>query len=247
MKHTHSKTLVLSLLALLPCLALCGCDDTVKVDVHLTYDAAQDALVETEYGLADGFASVSYEPAYVGDAYADWEETVLYEVKGWSPEVLLTEEWGGIGSMLYALDSPLPTLREMNPDTIYVCSTGTTTSCLLTVDDLDTVTEAAYYFLTGEAIALPEDGDVSYSMKFHSDDYAGIYYNLVYIQRGEGEEREIFLYDRGEKRCVQIPDEVFYDWMYTDEVETVAEVSGEGLSGDGLSEGEEIVITFPDE
>lgn len=219
-------------------LLLSGCDEAVNIDVHLTYDSANDALVSADGAHDYRFASVSYEPAYVGDAYADWDDIILYAVDGFSPDDLLTEAWGGIGSMVYAADKPLPTLKEMEPDRIMVCTTALTTTCISEIVDLETVTEAVYYLTTGEAVTLPENGTESYSLKFCSADYEGLYYNIIYISVGDGEDARIYLYDRGDKKCVEVPYEVFLGSMYFENEDTVAE------SGISIGAGEESEIDF---
>ncbi len=216
-----------------------GCGEKVKIDVHLTYDAESNTLVDPASGRVYAFASVAYEPAYVGDPYADWGDIILHEVDGFSPEKLLTEAWEGVGSMVYAVDSPLPTLKEMQPDKIMVCTTQMTTACIMEILDLETVTEAVYYLETGENVAVPEHGTSSYSMKFCSEDYEGLYYNVIYIAVGEGENTQAYLYDRSTKKCAAIPYDVFFGTMYSDEEDPVM-----AESGMGLGEGEEIEIGF---
>ena len=41
--------------------------------------------------------------------------------------------------------------------------------------------------------------------------------------RGDGEEGDYFLYDRGTKRCVEVPYELFYGWIYDDTEDTLPE------------------------
>ena len=201
--------------------AITSCEEKIKVDVHLTYDMERDALVEETLGLDYRFASVSYEPATITEPYADWEDVILYTVKGWDPKVLLTEEYSGIGGLLYAADQPLPEFADMNCNQIYVCTSSLSTVCLTTIDDAELVTEAVNQLTLGESIDLPEDGHSTYHLKFHSDDYAGLYYNVLFIMRGEGEEGDYFLYDRGTKKCVEVPYELFYGWIYDDTEDTI--------------------------
>lgn len=221
MKHFFRCLLCAALLA--SAALLTACDDKVKVDVHLTYDTERGALVEDSLGLEYSFASVSYEPAAYTEPYADWEDIVLYTVDGWDPRELLTEEFSGVGGLLYASDKPLPPLSEMNADTIYICTAASSIVCLSQIDDEAVVSEAVSYLTDGEAVTLPEDGDTTFHLKFLSDDYAGIYYNVIFIGRGEGEEGSYFLYDRGDKKCVEIPYSLFYGWLYDDTADTVSD------------------------
>ena len=89
---------ILCAVLILCAVSLTACKDKVKVDVHLTYDPERDALVEDNLGLDYRFASISYEPATITVPYADWEDVILYTVKGWDPKELLTEEFSSIPS-----------------------------------------------------------------------------------------------------------------------------------------------------
>ena len=203
--------------------SLTACEEKIRVDVHLTYDAERDALVEDSRGLDYRFASVSYEPATITEPYADWEDVILYTVKGWDPRELLTEAYSGIGGLLYAADKPLPALADMNCSEILVCTSSSMTVCLSTVDDEEVVTEAVNQLTQGALVDLPEDGQETYHLKFRSDDYEGLYYSVLFIIRGDGEEGDYFLYDRGTKRCVEVPYELFYGWIYDDTEDTLPE------------------------
>ena len=216
----------LSAALLLAAVSMTACEEKIKVDVHLTYDPARDALVEDSLGLDYRFASISYEPATITDPYADWNDMILYTVKGWDPKELLTEEYAGVGGLLYAADKPLPAFEDMNCDLIYVCTIAGGTICLSTVDDADVVAEAASYLTDGAPVDLPEDGDTTYHLKFHSSDYEGLYYNVLFIMRGEGEDGDYFLYDRGTKTCVEVPYELFFGWIYDDSEETLPPAEG---------------------
>jgi hypothetical protein len=39
--------------------------------------------------------------------------------------------------------------------------------------------------------------------------------------RGEDEAGDYFLYDRGTKRCVEVPYELFFGWIYDDTEDTL--------------------------
>lgn len=208
--------------ALLVCaVSVTACEKKIRVDVHLNYDAERDALVEDNLGLDYRFASISYEPAIITEPYADWEDVILYQVKGWDPKELLTEEFSGVGGLLYAADKPLPELVDMNCNLIHVCKSGYITMGLSVVDDAEVVGEAVSYLIDGAAVDLPEDGHTTYHLKFQSDVYEGIYYNVLFIMRGEGEDGDYFLYDRGTKKCVEVPYELFYGWIYDDTEDTL--------------------------
>ena len=232
MKPTRVISLLL-LLCMLLSLVSCG-EKKPEIKAHLVYDAASDTLRDEERGISYAFASVSYEPAYVGDAYADWQDTILYEVEGWSSKKLLTEEYEGVGGLIYDEKSPLPTLDEMEADKIYCCLNGKT--CIQIVEDKDVIGKAVELLTTGEAVELPTDGIFSMSMKFASNQYAGIYYSVLYIEMGDTAYAERYLYDRGTKRCVSAGD-LFLGTLYYD-VENTEE------SREPLKPGDDIEIKF---
>lgn len=232
MKKT-GKQLLAALLAACMLAPLCGCEEKIRVDVHLTYDGERDVLVNPAADCAYTWASVSYEPAYVGEPYADWDKTLLYQVKGWEPDTLLTEEFSGVGGLLYNENYALPTLGEMNADTIYVCVGETSTSCIYLIEDKDTVARAAELMETGETVELPGDGVLTMSLKFTSPDYEGIYYSILYIEMGEEIEDDRYLYDRGTKRCVKIEDDLFLGTLYGGEEPELPENAGGTVDENG--------------
>ncbi len=205
------------------CMLFCACEETVKVDHHLTYDAEKEALVEKNGNLSYLWAPISYEPAYVGDAFAEWDGKYLYTVKNWNPEVLLTEEYGGIGGLLYAESYTLPTLAEMGADKIFVCTATDATICILEIDEDAVIDDAVRYLQTGTPTDLPQSSNDTYYLKFHASKYEGIYYNIVYLAVGEDTDAQHYLYDRSTKQCVEIPYELFDGILYGEEPETTAD------------------------
>ncbi len=238
LKRALSALCVASLL-LIPALSFTGCNEsTPKPKVHLTYETGR--LVNAEEDLSYKFASVSWEPVAVGDVYADWDEKLLYEVAGVDPETILTEEFAGVGGLLYAEDKPLPEIGQMKADEILVCTTGSKTVGIMSIVDRAVVEKAASLLSEGETVDPPEPTN-SYSFKFMSPDYEGLYYNVIYIEVGTGKDLTCYLYDRGTKRCVEMPYDLFYGHMYSDEESVLPEG---GMDIGDLEEGDEAIVTF---
>ena len=173
--------------------------------VELTYENGQ--LINKRKHLAYSPASINYEPAAIGEEYAVYgkTKTPLYEIVGLDPKVWLTEaNTGTTTTVFYGGTDPLPTLREMDPDEIYVCLNGNITYAMSVVKDKAVIGELIDLFENGEQIDWPLTDSVRiYELKFHSTtQWDRIYYNLTFGEFPEG----MFLYDRQTKRCVEIGD-----------------------------------------
>lgn len=216
MKKTAVKSVCARLSALLMLLPLvCACSP--RVTLHLTFDASRDALVSGEDHVYY-FAPVAYEPASVTKTpYAEWDGSLLYPVTGWDPELLLTEEFTGVGGLLCSADLTLPSLTGMDPASIYVCTASDRPQAILEITDKDTVSEAAALLETGKQIDLPSGGTLTLYLKFCSPEYEGIFYNVLFIQVGETEDALRCLYDRSTKRCVEVPYGLFEGLLYGEE------------------------------
>ena len=122
--------LALGVLSAAACV-LNACKEKEPSPIKLVYDKEQQKLTDEENGIVYRFASISYEPMeYRTAPYAMWGDALtFYEVVGWDAKKLLTEEFSGIGGMIYAEDSPLPTLDQMEATEIHICQK--TTHCCL--------------------------------------------------------------------------------------------------------------------
>ena len=216
--------LALGVLSAAACV-LNACKEKEPSPIKLVYDKEQQKLTDEENGIVYLFASISYEPMeYRTAPYAMWGEALtFYEVVGWDAKKLLTEEFSGIGGMIYAEDSPLPTLDQMEATEIHICQKNTQTVCLYEIEDKETVARAVDYMVNGEETLYPPEITETYQMKFISDTYAGIYYNTIFLRCGaEGESGSYYLYDRGTKRCVAIPYDLFGRFIYGETSDTTS-------------------------
>lgn len=204
---------------------LSGCEKKPAVDVHLVYNSELDALQAipdggTEPTVTYLWAPIAYEPAELSTTpYAEWDGQPLYEVVGWYANRMLSEEFTGVGGLLYADTMELPTLSEMTFTSAYACSATSVIQALAIIDDPAVLDQCADYLEHGEQAELPQNGDFTLFIKFMCKELPGIYYNVLYIEVGEDSRTaDHYLYDRSTKRCVMVPPELFDGWLYGDEV-----------------------------
>lgn len=187
--------------AVLALLTLTGCSASL---VNLKYEEGQ--LINKRLGLAYNAAPTNYEPVSVGEAYGYYGDIdmTLYQIPGLDPREWLTQAYAGSATtVFYSDDQTLPTLAEMAPTKIHVCTGDTITYGLTTVEDADVVAQTVELFTNGEAAEWPLlDSLDTYELKFASEAWPHLYYNLTYYEYEDG----IYLYDRNSKRCVVIGD-----------------------------------------
>lgn len=158
-------------------------------------------LVNKSKGLEYTYAPTYIEPVSVGDEYAVYKRSgmTLYEIPGLDPTQWLCEEYTGSSMVFYSPDIEIPTLEEFAPVTVYICVSDEITIAVATVDDAETIAAVVDAYMNGEEVTYPlVDSIAYYQLKFASDTYKGIYYNLTYAVFDEG----YFIYDRSTKRCV---------------------------------------------
>ncbi|MBQ8551808.1 MAG: hypothetical protein IJ428_03235 [Clostridia bacterium] len=157
-------------------------------------------------------APMCFEPISTEiDPYAECSELKLqlYGIVGCDTSVWLSEKFEGIGSIYYAEGAvELPTLSEFEANEIIICIEQTITTGLGVVTDAADIEAIIAAFENGERTTIIPEGDV-YKLKFSSDKYEGIYYNLVYIEADGGEN---YIYDRSTKTCSAVGD-VMYDYL----------------------------------
>ena len=171
--------------------------------IRLTYEDGR--LVHSGKKLSYQAAPLNYEPVAIGEEYAVYGKAnfPLYEIVGLDPKEWLTEaNTGSTTTVFYGSSVTLPTLREMDPDEVFVCVNGAITYALSTVRDKEAIDAMIGLFENGEQADWPLTDSVRiYELKFHSaENWPYIYYNLTFGEFPEGK----FLYDRQTKRCVEI-------------------------------------------
>ncbi len=190
-----------ALCAMLALLLLTGCSGGL---VNMTYKDGQ--MVNKRLKLAYTPAPTNYEPVSIGEPYgyyADMDMT-LYQIGSTDPKEWLTQEYAGSATTVFYADViALPTLAEMAPEKINVCASENITYGISVVEDAAVVAQVVELFVNGTAVDWPMvDSLACYELKFSSEAYPHLYYNLTYYEYADG----IYLYDRNSKRCVELGD-----------------------------------------
>lgn len=207
---TKMKKRVLAVLAAALVLAVsvasCGTSKLVK----LTNEGGN--LVDKENGITYINAPMCFEPISTElEPYAECSELKLqlYGIVDCDTSVWLSEKFEGIGSVYYADGAvTLPTLFEFETDQIIICVEQTITTGLGVITDPEDIDAIIDAFKNGERTTIIPEGEV-YKLKLASDKYAGIYYNLVYIEADGGEN---YIYDRSTKTCSAVG-KVLYEYL----------------------------------
>ena len=185
----------------LAALVLTGCSANL---VNLEYKDGQ--MINKRLKLAYNAAPTNYEPVSVGDPYGYYSDMdmTLYEIAGLDPKEWLTQEYAGSATTIfYSDDQTLPTLTEMSPNKVHICTGDTITYGVASVEDSAVVGQLVDLYMNGEAVEWPMlDSLDTYELKFVSVTHPHLYYNLTYYEYEEG----IYIYDRNSKRCVEIGD-----------------------------------------
>lgn len=166
-----------------------------------------------EDGTVYKYAPVGYEPTEQGEEYGLIEgamEEKLYKIGDMDPALWLTTEYSGAATTVYySEDITLPALSELSPELCYICEQGEQTYSIYTFgssEGEDVVIEeliGALYDEEAEPEIWPRgDADETYMLKFYSEEWPAIYYNLVYAQCESGG----YIYDRASKKCVAVGD-----------------------------------------
>ena len=197
MKKIVSLTAVLLLAAML---GSCG---------NLVSLTDRNGMLENrEESIMYAYAPICFEPIRLAEEpYAKCASLKMkyYEVIGQTVSDWISEPYAGIGGLYYNIDTvELPTLAEFEPAQVIVCVEDTITGGRAIVSEQADTAAIAAAFTEGEPTSIVQAG-TSYKLKFSSDkeEYAGIYYNLIYV---EGDDGENYIYDRSTKTCVNVGD-----------------------------------------
>ncbi|MBE6542160.1 MAG: hypothetical protein E7672_06905 [Ruminococcaceae bacterium] len=171
--------------------------------VNLKFDTGK--LINKSLRLSYHAAPYTYQPVSIGEAYAycKSQDLTLYSVIGADESDWLTEQYSGrTTTVFYSDEITLPTLSELSPDKIYVCTDAERTYAISTIEDKDTIHELIDIIETGEKVEWPYSDPIkSYELKFNSDDNLPfLFYNLIYGEFPEGK----FIYNFTTKEAVAI-------------------------------------------
>lgn len=189
------------------------------VSCTMTLKEEDGKLIDTKNGITYLAAPICFEPSRTEDelyAKSSKSKLELYPVSGQSTSNYISELYGGIGGLWYSDEITLPTLETFGANRVYICVEGTITTALGQITDENDINFLINAITNGETCQVPTSGK-SYKLKFESDDYPGIYYNLLYILNMTAEDivKESgesgvyynyghYVYDRATQTCVDV-------------------------------------------
>ena len=192
---------------------LCSCGGTVNMEYN------SEGYIEAENGDLYNYAPVGYEPTNQGKEYGLIDGTIpekVYCIGDIDPGEWITSEYAGAATTVYySADIELPTLSDMGAGLCYICEQGDKVYSLYTIGDPangDVDNERAVIKKIIDAISdeqtkselWPRSSGTIYNLKFYSEEWPAIYYNLLYCRDG-GED---YVYDRVSKKCVSVGDAI---------------------------------------
>jgi hypothetical protein len=207
MKSTLKKSLLVGMASLFCALSLSSCGG-----VHIK--PGDNGLYDQKNNVAYYHVSPVYEAKSLLKEYGKLTitEDLSYKVftipGAEATEMLATEEY----NIVCSTDLDMPTLMEMMPTALLICSDF---NALKRLEDPVQVATLASTYTSGESIAYPGTSPVrSYKIRFESTAYAGFYYTLTYVEYAEDlviEDQnygKYFLYDVSAPRFVPVGKEI---------------------------------------
>lgn len=133
--------------------------------------------------LLFSYASTTYEAVAqgkkVGTLSNKLSEVEVYAIEGQSADEWRVTEYGEV---LYAEGVQLPTLQEMQPTTLEVCTLSSGRK-IRSVTDSDIIADAVQAYTEGESAPyLNWDVLRSYQLRFVSETYDFLYFTVTYIE-----------------------------------------------------------------
>lgn len=179
------------------CLTLSSCSSLIS----LSYE--NDLLIDKKNNVRYTYAPASFEPASIGEEYAEYKKTntVLYKIPGLSPQEWLAEQYEGVGSLFYSTSIALPSLGEFEANEIFVSVSADVSITLANITDADDIAAVINALENGEKEILPATYTNCYDLKFASDKYPCIYYKVYYFDCGGD---NCYIQDRGTGKCVYV-------------------------------------------
>jgi len=214
-----------AVLLILVMLLLTSCASLVKL-----VPGEDGGYIDEKNGIEYLSAPVCFEPVTLGDEYAYYKsaggtKVVLHQVGELSPSEWLSESYKGIGSLYYASDVALPSLAEFGADTILICVEDVITMHMGTVDNAAVVNRIVEHISSTEPQDMPADGVNSYHLKFKSEKYPDLYYDILYIITPDAKG---WYYDRSTKSAYPAGD-TMAGYIY--EVDEEVEANDGNLAG----------------
>ena len=206
MKSAIKKALVIGLTSLLCAVSLVSC----KVNLQSGDNGLYDKKNDISYCHASPvYEAISLIREYGKLTVTDTESYALYTIPGMDPtEMLATEDF----NIVYASDYELPTLMDMTPTILRVCSDAIEIKRL---ENAVTVAAIVGDYTNGENLPYPGTTPIrNYKVRFESVQYPGFYYTLTYVEYANDLEIDgksygkYFLYNAFDQRFVPVGDEI---------------------------------------
>lgn len=167
------------------------------------------SLIENETGsyydaknqITYQLAPFQYEPeAWKTKPYAVCGDTDFYPISGLDPKRFLCTVEAGEGVVWFAEDISLPSVENIKPEEAIVCTATETVVGIRTISRKAHAQKIIDAFTEGDALEIIPYPNRKLTLKFRSDAFPGLFYNLTYLECEEGN----FLYDRESDRCVDV-------------------------------------------
>ncbi len=209
-KNIRSLCFVLALIPVMLLLASCGSGATFK-------EAGGRDVVDSASGKTWHHASACYEAVELGESVGKLQVTKkesynLHQIKDMSPDAWLATEDGFV---LYSHGTTLPTLQEMQATAMTIYADTESATKLHHITDAQSLAGIMTQYIPDNTITYPSRTPIrSYSLKFASESYPGLYYCLTYIEYaddytlGDVNYGKYFLYNRSDKVFVPMDDSI---------------------------------------
>ena len=186
------RTLVILLALTLCTLFMASCKATLK--------PGDNGLYDNQSKITYNHASTVYEATRLVKEYGKLaltakESYTLYTIPGADPTVMLaTEDF----NIVYAAEYVMPTLLEMAPSVIHICTdSSNTVHELHRIEDVVIIASIVTDFTSGKNLPYPAGSPLrSYKVRFESTQYPGFYYTLTYVEYAEDVEIDGVSYGR---------------------------------------------------
>lgn len=190
---------------------------------------SKGAYAEAKNGIKYNYASVCYEPVALGEEYGELSVGDMFKYKVYTVPDMNAEQWLATeeNNILYAQGVSLPTLTQMNANTIRIFTMEKSGIEVCRMGDKTVVAAVAKAFEEGERIEYSAMPAVEkYKVKFYGDTLKGVCYALTYLEysediiEGDVNYGRYFLYDAFDRIFVPVGSEIHN--ALTDTAQTTA-------------------------
>jgi len=169
--------LIACLAIILTSLAFVSCGRSLKYEDGYYYCA--------QNGVTYQMVSFEYAPIAIGKEYATLRDglidNVLYEIQNADPEKWLST---ADGNLFCSVDETIPTVDEMEIDSVLVCYESVAIISLATITDTDDVAAILDNFANGNTVEYPigDEKEEFLKLRLASSKYPWLYYSLAYVE-----------------------------------------------------------------